>query len=123
MEHVLVVDDEPALRRALRRLLEAKGYTVAEAESGEAALERVGAGGVVGVICDIVMPGLSGLDFYDRLVATDPALARRVVFLTGAAADDAVARGVEERGVPLLSKLYELDLAVDAVAIAILRRA
>ena len=122
MPTVLVVDDEPDIRNALRRLLTARGFAVVEAGTAAEAVERTGAGGIDAVLCDIVMPGESGLDFYDRLRATHPTLARRLVFLTAAAKEPEIQAAIEARGVPLLSKLYELDLAVDAVGVALLQR-
>ena len=120
MPNILVVDDEPDLRRALRRLLERKGWNVVEAGTAEEGLEVMGAGEIDAVICDIMMPGGSGLDFYDEVVKRDKGMARRIVFLTAAAQEPEIIRRVEERGTPLLDKLYELDLAIDAVAVALL---
>src|SRR6185312_6331794 len=37
------------------------------------------------VFCDLMMPGMNGMDFYDQVLATHPALARRIVFMTGGA--------------------------------------
>jgi two-component system KDP operon response regulator KdpE len=59
---ILVVDDEPELRRALRSTLSALGFIVADAESGEAALERVRAEKFDLILLDVNMPGLSGLE-------------------------------------------------------------
>jgi two-component system KDP operon response regulator KdpE len=59
---ILVVDDEPQLRRALRSTLSALGFVVADAESGEAALEMVRAEKFDLILLDINMPGLSGLE-------------------------------------------------------------
>ena len=59
---ILVVDDEPELRRALRATLSALGFIVADAESGEAALERVRAEKFDLILLDVNMPGLSGLE-------------------------------------------------------------
>ncbi len=120
MPNILVVDDEPAVRRALRRLMERKGWTVAEAGAASEALVVVGGGGIDAVICDIMMPGGSGLDFYDEAIKRDPTMAKRVVFLTAAAQEPDIVAKVEARGTPLLNKLYDLDLAVDAVAVAVL---
>lgn len=122
MPNILVIDDEPDIRNALRRLLEARGFGVVEAGSAAEAAERAANGNIDAVLCDIVMPGGSGLDFYDALTGTDPALARRLVFLTAAAKEPEVQAQVEARKVPLLSKLYELDLAVDAVGVALLKK-
>jgi CheY-like chemotaxis protein len=123
MPNILVIDDEPDIRRALRRLLERKGWEVVEAGAVAEALEVVAKGGVDAVICDIMMPGGSGIDFYDEIVKRDQEMARRIVFLTAAAQEPDVIQKVEARGTPLLSKLYELDLAIDAVTVALLGRA
>jgi two-component system KDP operon response regulator KdpE len=56
------VDDEPQLRRVLRSTLSALGFIVADAESGEAALERVREEKFDLILLDINMPGLSGLE-------------------------------------------------------------
>jgi len=59
---ILVVDDEPQLRRVLRSTLSALGFIVADADSGEAALERVREEKFDLILLDINMPGLSGLE-------------------------------------------------------------
>ena len=59
---ILVVDDEPQLRRVLRSTLSALGFIVADAETGEAALERVRDEKFDLILLDINMPGLSGLE-------------------------------------------------------------
>jgi len=120
MPNILVVDDEPGIRRALRRLIEKRGWQVTEAGTADEGLEIAGKGGIDGAICDFRMPGGSGITFYDRVIQVLPEIKGKVVFLTAAAQDADVERQVEERGAPLLSKLYELDLAVDAVAVAVL---
>ena len=74
------------------------------------------------VVTDVLMPQVSGLSFYEMLVARAPHLARRVVFLTGAASDPAILGPIEQRGVPLLSKLDDFRLVVDAVRVALLRK-
>ncbi|MBZ5611460.1 MAG: response regulator transcription factor [Acidobacteriia bacterium] len=59
---ILVVDDEPQLRRALRSTLSALGFVVADAETGETALASVRAEKFDLILLDINMPGLSGLE-------------------------------------------------------------
>ncbi len=123
MPTILVVDDETSIRRALRAFLERAGFVVAEAESAFEALSYIGDGKPVdAVVSDVLMPELSGLEFYDRLMEMAPQLADRVVFLTGAARDPAVHAPIEQRGVPLTFKLDDLRLVVDAVRLALLRR-
>ena len=123
MARVLIVDDEPSVRRALRGFLERSGLAVVEAESADRALEILEHDAPVdAVVSDVLMPGVSGIAFYDRLVTVAPELATRVVFLTGAAQNPEVHTRIEQRGVPLVSKLDDLRLVVDAVRWALLRR-
>jgi len=119
---VLIVDDEPSTRRAIRGFFERAGFGVEEAGSATAALERVRRGGLPdAIVSDVLMPEVNGLVFYDRLVEVAPGLAERVVFLTGASQDPRVHGQIEQRGVPLLSKADDLRLVVDAVRVALLR--
>ena len=108
----------------LRKLFERSGFDVREAESVREALEIVAADpDIAAVVSDFIMPDLNGLALYDALVAGNPHLARRVVFLTGAARDRAVHDVLEERGVPLVSKLDDPQIVLDAVRLAVLRPA
>jgi two-component system, OmpR family, KDP operon response regulator KdpE len=61
-KRILVVDDEPQIRRVLRSTLSALGFVVADAESGEAAIETVRAEKFDLILLDINLPGLSGLE-------------------------------------------------------------
>ncbi len=81
---ILVVDDEPALGVALRRLLLAD-HDVEVVTSAAAASQRVASGEHYDVIlCDLLMPGMSGMELHAELVKEMPDLAGRMVFLTGA---------------------------------------
>jgi two-component system KDP operon response regulator KdpE len=64
---VLVVDDEPAIRRFLRTSLRAEGYDLVEAETGEAALAEIKRRSPDLVMLDLGLPGLSGLEVIRRL--------------------------------------------------------
>jgi CheY-like chemotaxis protein len=120
MATVLIVEDDPAVRRVLSKALRLRHYDVVEVDSGEAALVRVGEGGVDAIVSDIGMPGIGGLAFYDELHRRSPDLARRLIFLTGSARDPAVHDPIEARGVPLIAKPADLAIVVDAVEMAVL---
>lgn len=123
MPTVLLVDDESAVRRSLRKMFEKGGLSVLEAESGRRALDAIAMDGdIAAVVSDFLMPEINGIDFYDAMVAVAPHLRSRVIFLTGAARDPMVHNSLEQRGVPLISKLEDLHIVVDAVKLVLLRK-
>ncbi len=123
MARILIVDDDSAIRRVLRMMFERSAYEVVEADSASAALGMLdGSAGPDAVVSDVLMPGMNGLAFYRELAARAPHLQHRVVFLTGANAEPDVHNSIEQLGVPLLGKLGDLNLVVDAIALALLRR-
>ncbi len=82
---LLVVDDEPLVCTALGRTLRPH-HDVTLATRAQDALERIEAGESYDVVfCDLMMPGMSGMDFYSTLMKRHPEQARRVIFLTGGA--------------------------------------
>ena len=82
---VLVVDDEPLVGALLRRTLEEE-HEVAVATSAREALARLAGGERFDVIlCDVMMPDVTGYELYEELFQYAPDQARRMVFLTGGA--------------------------------------
>jgi two-component system response regulator MprA len=69
MSQILVVDDEPAVRRALERALRLDKYDVDLAVDGEEALDRLAERPVDAVILDVMMPGVDGLEVCRRMRA------------------------------------------------------
>ena len=123
MATILVVDDEQSVRNAVRKILERGGMTVLEARSAVEAFEAMDRGETIdAVVSDVLMPEMSGLSFYDELLKRSPGLKGRVVFLTGAAQDPKVHGPIENRGVPLISKMDDLMLVQDALKLALLRK-
>ncbi|MDH3452189.1 MAG: response regulator [Gammaproteobacteria bacterium] len=78
---VLIVDDHEIVRLGIRRLLEEAGFSVAEADSGETALQLIRDGVRPRVVLmDIQMPGIGGLEATRRLLAQAPE--QRIIILT-----------------------------------------
>jgi CheY-like chemotaxis protein len=82
---VLLIDDQPDLCSVLGRFLSAK-FHVASTTDAAQGLDMIGSGARFDLIlCDLVMHGVSGIDFYERLLMRHPGLARRILFMTGGA--------------------------------------
>ncbi len=106
---VLVVDDEVMLSRSLSRLLGGE-HDVEAINSGAEALRLVGTGRRFDVIlCDLMMPELSGMELYNELGQLAPDLARRMVFLTGGACTTGARDFLSRVQNPRLEKPFNLD--------------
>ncbi|HEX8437444.1 response regulator [Archangium sp.] len=82
---VLVVDDEPMVGVAIRRTLQ-RDHEVVVLTSAREAQARLTAGeGFDVILCDVMMPEMSGMDLHEELTSHSPELAERFVFLTGGA--------------------------------------
>ena len=114
---VLIVDDEPNVRKVLAALLEQSGYATAQAGSGEEALALVRAEDPDLVLTDLKMPGMDGLDLLNRLRREFGEIP--VVMLTAhgtvATAVDAMKRGAFD----FLTKPFERAQVVDVIAKAL----
>ena len=80
---VLVVDDEPNIVDLLKMVLTQDGYEVATATNGQEALERIAARSYDLILSDMRMPGMDGREFFETVKKRNPALAHRIVFVTG----------------------------------------
>jgi CheY-like chemotaxis protein len=82
---VLVVDDEVGIGKAVGRVL-GDEHSVIALQSAASALQRIRDGERFDVIlCDLLMPQITGMDFYDALLQIDPSQAGNIIFLTGGA--------------------------------------
>ena len=77
---LLVVDDEEAIRNAVRKYLLQQGYEVAVASTGEEALEILQRQKITGILLDVNLPGTNGVDLVPRMIELEPTVA--VLMLT-----------------------------------------
>ena len=103
---ILLVEDEPGVRRLIRRMLVERGYRVLEASNGPDALELYEHQGsrVDLVLTDIVMPNMSGSELAGKLFARRPGV--KILFMTGYSEDAVFEHGVAAGAVPILSKPF-----------------
>jgi CheY-like chemotaxis protein len=111
-----VVEDEPNVRDLIVTLLKSHGWGVDVAAGGRTALERVARHAYDLIVSDMRMPDGDGPEFYKRVLARTPALARRFVFVTGDTANPDAWAFLEDSGVPVIEKPFSPTVFEDAVA-------
>jgi two-component system response regulator HydG len=102
---ILVVDDDEATRQGLTALLESWGYHASEAADGKAALAACDKGLPQAIVTDLMMPGMTGLEFVAALAERVQQTA--VIFVTGQAAIDTAVQAIKLGAYDYLSKPLE----------------
>lgn len=111
-EMILVVDDEPSIRRFAARALLEEGFAVREAADGAQALEMVHAGGVSVLVSDVVMPRLNGVQLMEALARSHPQLP--VLLMSGYAAPELEGMGIAAP-CGLLTKPFSAERLIEEV--------
>ena len=116
---VLVVDDEPEVRKMISAVLTHAGYPVFLADSGESAIRSFNkhADEITLLLTDVVAPGMSGPVLAEHLHQASPHL--KVVYMSGYHDSMVVRRFVLERGFPLLAKPFTSERLLTAITRAI----
>jgi signal transduction histidine kinase/CheY-like chemotaxis protein len=113
---ILVVDDEPVVVESVARMLESQGHQVNSALDGTAGLRRFCEQSFDLVLSDIVMPGMGGAEFVERLRAIDPDV--RVLIMTGHIAHEQVEQLLRDGALGVVRKPFVIDELLAAVAAA-----
>jgi CheY-like chemotaxis protein len=103
-ENILLVEDDPSVRRTIQEVLEEFGYTVLEAVDGVDAVRvfRQHRDRIHLVLCDIIMPSRNGKAAYEELKKIRPDIT--VIFMSGYTADIIEQKGLLESGLDIISK-------------------
>jgi putative nucleotidyltransferase with HDIG domain len=111
---VLVVDDEEGIRRAIGKFLRTRGFDVVTAESGDEALSQLGQQGFVLMLCDVRMPGISGVEVVPRALQLDSELA--IMMLTAVNDAPTATESLSHGAMDYLMKpveLADLEIAIE----------
>jgi PAS domain S-box-containing protein len=108
-EHILLVEDEDAVRSVAARVLLNQGYTVIQAHNGEEALDLLSELGdsIDLVLTDVVMPDMGGLVLAEKLKAKKPEL--RLLYMSGYSEADKLQPGMGNFQVPFLQKPFSAE--------------
>jgi PAS domain S-box-containing protein len=113
--NILVVDDEPHIRRALERVLSQEGHTVETISSAETALKLLKDKKYDLILLDIKMPGMNGIAFYHNMKDIAPGMQKKVVCITGDTISPDNKAFLRETGISYIAKPFGIDVLMERV--------
>lgn len=118
-QRVLVLEDDAVFASMLKEGLETVSYAVTTVGTGTEGLKLVMANDYDAIVCDMVMPSLSGDMFYLAAEKVKPHLCRRFIFITGHKGDKKWVEFARQRGCVILFKPFDLHVLFEAVQVTI----
>lgn len=115
LTRVLVVDDEEQVLQLINRVLLDEGYLVESVKNGDEALLRMKRRKYDLVVIDIKLPGMSGIELYQRIHDHNPANAERVLFMTGDLLDQYTKDFLAGIKKPYIAKPFDCELLRDEI--------
>ena len=111
--HVLVVEDDAAIRSLIRFLVEREKWTAEEVSDGTEALQKLRTENYDAIVLDLMLPSFSGEDVLAELRRSVPAVLCKIVVVT---ASPSVAQKIDRTGVgAVLVKPFDIDELIDAI--------
>ena len=111
---VLVVEDDPAIRRLVSMVLLRQGYRVDLAADGLEAVLKLGVSDYDVIVLDLMMPNLDGFTFLNTLAESDPGRLRKVI-VTSAASPAVIRERMEGSPFHVLPKPFDITELIDRV--------
>jgi len=106
---LLLIEDEPAVMEFVRSALERNGYTVVCTPSGAEALRLLAGGDFLGIVSDMRTPGgVDGAQVYNWIAENRPALACKLIFITGDIANEETVATLRRTGAPCVEKPFRV---------------
>lgn len=118
-KHLLIVDDERAIRRTLREILEFEGYKIDEAEDGKMALDKIRAGAYDMALFDIKMPKMDGMEVLKIVSQEQPELP--VVMISGHGNVETAVEATRLGAVDFIEKPPDLNRLLVSIRNAVMR--
>ena len=119
IQRISIVDDDESVREALKSLLKSAGFL---AEAFASAEEFMNSGHLRGTTClilDVRMPGMSGVELQDRLIASHDGVP--IVFISAHADEEARARALQNGAIDFLQKPFSDEALLNAINAAVRR--
>lgn len=116
MKKILLIDDDPVLTDVLSRFLDTLGYSSDRVHSAAEAIEATERNTYWGFFCDFRMPGMSGLELYEKIRIRDDFCAGRFVLLTGGILDAAQEQIMRDQRIFFCKKPFHFQNIVKTVS-------
>ena len=110
---VLIVDDDPSIRKRCVQLLHKQGYRVEGISSGDVALRLVKSRHIGLVVADIRMPGLNGLELLEKIKEINPST--EVIMITGYGTVESAVKAIKLGAYDYLTKPFDMDKLLKVV--------
>ncbi len=111
---VLVIDDESMICEVLSRIL-CPDHEVSVARTGEEALALLATASFNVILCDVMMPGMNGLDVYRRVAADQPGSEQRIVFMSGGTMGSGIENALSTLPNGHLTKPFKIERVLEVV--------
>lgn len=112
---ILIVEDDPAIRKMEEKILSAAGYQIHIAEDGEAGLRKLHTHRYDLVILDVMMPGVNGFDLAKKMREEPNLAATPVLFVTAKGSPQDVKEGFQSGGMLYLVKPFTSAMLLTTV--------
>lgn len=109
MKKILIIDDEPDITEIVNLFSLKLGYQTDVSHSGDGILDKLSMNDYWAVFCDLKMPGLNGLEIFDKITETSAALSQRFVLLTGAILDPNTEAKVTKKNILFFRKPFNFE--------------
>lgn len=117
---MLVIDDDLAILKSFKRILERNGYEVATAQTGKEAKAKLEKQGYDATLIDLKLPDMSGLDLLPRMEEKDPQMVKIVI--TGASRSDDDCQTAKRRADFFLSKPVQPETLLNVLKVKLKER-
>jgi len=115
---ILIIDDEPIIRELLLAVFKGRGYDAEAAANGEEGLKKYRNGFYDAVVCDVEMPVMNGVDFYNKIKSEDSFDNESIVFVSGSEGSRAF---FQENNARFLSKPFSVEEIIEELNLILLK--